>query len=197
MVAGCTRPIQMEDSNSRLGRRLWSSADRDFRANLSSYKNAADLRITLRRLDNTRPFPTCTATESYVGIDGWGASFRFPKVEGVKVSKQGQDIDYGARSYYVETKKGPRGIRHGSGPLWGLGMPFDSDVWRSVKYEETSYDFGRQTIVDARGQWRNGQRWRYLGKLGESAAYSDVDDATSKILDKVMDGACLNSIAIR
>jgi hypothetical protein len=112
----------------------------------------------------------------------------------VKVSKQGHDIDYGARNYYIETASGPKGIGHGSGGWWTLGHPLDSDVWASVKYDEITYIAGRQTIVDTRGQLPNGHRWRYLGKLAESAAYSDVDDATAKVLDQFLDGACIQSV---
>jgi len=33
--------------------------------------------------------------------------------------------------------------------------------------------------------------WRYLGVFGESAFYRDVNEATARILDHVIDGACL------
>ena len=46
-------------------------------------------------------------------------------------------------------------------------------------------------IIDARGQSPGGKRWRQLGKFAESASYSDVDEATAKILDRFLDGACL------
>ena len=35
---------------------------------------------------------------------------------------------------------------------------------------------------------QNGERWRSLGKFGESASYSDVDEATAKILDNFLEG---------
>ncbi len=82
---------------------------------------------------------------------------------------------------------------HGSGPLWSFGTPSDRDVWGSAKYEEVTYDVGGLTVIDARGQLPNGNRWRYLGKFGESASYSGIDGATAKILDQFLDGACLKS----
>ena len=160
-------------------------------------QDAKDLRITLRKFDEERLFPTCSKTRPYIGIDGWGATLQFQQVNDVKASRQGQDLDYGARSYYIETKAGPKGIRHGSGPLWSFGMPSDQDIWRSVKYEEATYDFGGLTITDARGELSNGQWWRFLGKFGESASYSDVDEATAKILDGFLDTACSKSISVR
>jgi len=48
------------------------------------------------------------------------------------------------------------------------------DVWRSLKYEEASYDVDGLVIIDARGQLSNGNRWRYLGKFVESASYSNM-----------------------
>ena len=159
-----------------------------FRSEFVRTQDARDLRIELRKLAE-RPFPACPDTGSYIGLDGH-STFRFPMVPGVKASGQGRDIDYGARSYYVKTRAGRKGISHGSGPMWSFGIPLDEDVWRSVKYGETAYDSGGLTIVDARGQLANGHWWRYLGKIGESASYFDVDEATAKALDRFLDGAC-------
>jgi len=164
-----------------------------FRSELVRMQDATESRVTLQKLNENRLFPTCSNTGQYDGIDGWGAGFQFPRTSGVKASRQGRDIDYGARNYYVATKQGPKGIMHGSGPLWSFGTPSDLDVWRSVKYEEVTYDVGGLTIIDARGQLPNGSRWRNLGKFGESASYSDMDEATARILDRFLDGACLKS----
>lgn len=166
-----------------------------FQSELLRVQLAADVNVTLRKLSQTQTFPTCSTSVQYVGTSGWGASFQFHVMPGVNVSGQGQDIDYGARGYYVDTPQGPKGIRHGSGPMWSFGTPPDRDVWRSVKYEEVVHDVGGLTIIDARGQLPNGDRWRYLGKFGESASYSDVDEATAEILDKFLDGACIKPTA--
>ncbi|HEY6346330.1 MAG TPA: carboxypeptidase-like regulatory domain-containing protein [Bryobacteraceae bacterium] len=162
-----------------------------FRSELVRTQGVTEPRITLQKLTENRVFPTCSNTGQYDGIDGWGASFQFPRTPVVKASRQSRDIDYGARSYYTETKQGPKGITQGSGPLWSFGTPLDEYVWRSVKYEELTYDAGGPMIIDARGQFPNGNRWRDLGKFGESASYSDIDEATAKILDQFLDGACL------
>jgi hypothetical protein len=124
-----------------------------FRSEMVRTRDAIEARVNLRKLSNNR-FPTCSNTGRYDGIDGWAAVFQFPRTSGVKVGRQGKDIDYGIRSYYVHTKQGPRGIRHGSGPLWSFGTPSEDDVWRSAKYEEVVYDLGGGlTIIDARGQF--------------------------------------------
>lgn len=166
-----------------------------FRSELVRTQNATEVRVTLQKQTEDRRFPSCSKTGLYEGIDGWRSSFKFYKIQGVTASTQGRDTDYGARSYYVDTEQGPKGIMHGSGPMWSFGTPVDQDVWRSVKHDEVMYDFGGLTITDARGQLPNGNRWRYLGKFGESASYSDIDEATAKILDKFLDGACLTSTA--
>jgi hypothetical protein len=124
-----------------------------------------------------------------------GGLLGFPKMQGVKASPEGRDVDYGMRYYYVKTRRGPKGIMHGFGPTWSWGMPSDNDVSRSVQYEEVAYDAGGITIIDARGQLPNGNRWRYLGMFGESASYDDIDEATAKVLDRFLDGACLKTRA--
>jgi hypothetical protein len=162
-----------------------------FQSELVRTQDATEIRVTLRKLTGSRPFPSCSGTGQYEGIDGWDASFQFSTVPGVTAGKQGQDADYVMRRYYVDTNQGPKGIMHGSGSMWSFGMPIDRDIWQSVNYEEVIYDFGRFTVMDARGQFQNGNRWRYLGRFGESASYSDVDEVTSKTLDRFLDGACL------
>ncbi len=161
-----------------------------FRSEFVRTQDENGLRITLQKLDNTPHFPTCLENGSYDGLKEWGGAFQFLRISDVKASPERHDVDYGIRSYYVETKSGPKGIRHGSGYMWDFGMPQDSDVWRSVKYAEIGYDFRDRTIIDARGQMANGRWWRYLGALGESASYSDVGEVDAKKLDRFLDGAC-------
>jgi hypothetical protein len=161
-----------------------------FRSELVRTKEAT-VRVTLQRLSETRPFPMCSDTGKYCGSGNWGASFQFPKTSGIKESGEGHDIDNGTRSYFIETKQGLKGIMHGSGALWSFGMPSEPDVWRSVKYDEAIYYVGRVRIIDARGQFSDGTRWRTLGKFGETASYKGMDEATAKILDGFLDSACL------
>jgi hypothetical protein len=102
-----------------------------YRSEVVRTLEATEVRVILRT--ENRLFPTCRATGEFDGIDGWGASFQFPKTLGITASSQTKDIDYGGRSYYVDTKQGRKGIMHGSGPLWTFGLPSDGNVWRSVK----------------------------------------------------------------
>jgi hypothetical protein len=164
-----------------------------FRSELVHTQDATNIRVTLQKSTENRAFPTCSNTGLYDGIEGWEASFQFPRKPAVRASRQGKDIDYGSRTYYVKTKNGPKGIMHGSGRLWTFGTPSDPDVWASVKYEEVTYDAGGRIVIDARGQLSNGKWWRYLGMFGESASYSDMDEVTASILDRFLDDACLKS----
>jgi hypothetical protein len=163
-----------------------------FRSEWVRTKDASQITVTMQKLTGRHELPICLSTGQYERIDGWGASFQFPLIPGVKASAQGQDIDYGVRNYYVHTKPGPKIVNHGSGPLWSFGLPLDTDVWRSVTYEEVRYDVGSVTILNARGQFANGNHWRTLSKFGESASYSDVDETVARILDQFLDGACLS-----
>lgn len=120
-----------------------------------------------------------------------GGLLRFPRVAGVKASRQGRDIDYTSRAYFVKTKAGPQSILHGQGSTWTLGAPADRIVWSSVEYEETLYDRKGTFFLDARGKFPNGLRWRYLGTIGESATYDNANEASARVLDQVLDGACV------
>jgi hypothetical protein len=155
-------------------------------------QKTGEVQITLHKPEGKHALPTCAIDEHYYGIDGWEALFQFPKTPGIKTSRQGHDIDYGIRRYFI-SKQPYKWITHGSGPLWSFGTPPDTDVWRSVNYEEISYDWRDYMIIDARGQFADGHFWGYLGKFGESAEYSDVDEATAQTLDRFMDRVCLKS----
>jgi hypothetical protein len=158
-----------------------------FRSSFLHTQRDLDMRITL--LKSARQFPICPATNAYANPTDEG--FRFPKIPGLKISGRKQDIDYSAESYSVQTPEGRKWIWHGSGPNWNFGIPLDDDVWQSTQFEETVVMSEGLRVVDARGRLADGLRWRYLGRVGESAAYSDVNDATAKILDQMLDGACL------
>jgi hypothetical protein len=168
-----------------------------FQSDLIRTQDAAEVRVVLHKLTQDRVLPPCVNGGRYEGIKGWDALLQFPRIPGVKASRQGRDIDYGVRVYFIKTNEGRKGIRHGSGPMWGVGIPSDLDVWRSIRFEETTFVAGGWTITDARGQFANGHWWRYLGRFGESADYSDVGEVTAKILDKVLDGACFNSALVQ
>jgi hypothetical protein len=156
-------------------------------------REASAVRITLQKITAGRTFQACPDSGDYIGIQGWDASFRFHATAEIKVGAQGQDVDYGIRIYEVNTKQGPKGITHGSGLNWSSGTPLDMEVWRSMKYEEAAYGGGPTLVIDARGQSPDGSRWRNLGRFGESASYSGVDESTAKILDKFLDAACLTA----
>ena len=110
-----------------------------FPGELVRTQDETELRVTLRKPTGNQTFPACSNNGQYEGIEGWAASFRFAMVSGINASKQGQDIDYGARSYYIDTDRGAKSIGHGSGPMWSFGMPLDRDVWRSVTCEGQLY----------------------------------------------------------
>jgi hypothetical protein len=119
-----------------------------FRSALFQNRDATDVRITLTA-STSRSFPNCSDTRGFESIKGWGASIWFPKTPGVKASRQGEDFDYGIRSYVIQTKKNPKGIRHGSGALWSFGIDPSRSLrlaigWvhrNHIQYRRT-YDFG-------------------------------------------------------
>lgn len=149
------------------------------------------VRITLHKIREVRRIPACPGSRQNPGSAGSFTSFVFPKVPGVSVGRLSHDVDYTVRYYTMKTREGRKGIQHGWGYAWSFGLPLDSYVWESAQYVETIYENGAVISIDARGQTASGRRWRSLGKLGESATYDDVDEATAKLLDRVLDGVCL------
>jgi hypothetical protein len=154
-------------------------------------KDASEIRVVLEPERRKPTIQICSNRTKYESIKGFDARLWFPMIAGVKASPQGNDVDYGARYYFVTMEHGTRGIQHASGPMWGFGKPAHDIVWRSVSYDEITYDLGGVTITDARGETEDGKRWRYLGRFLESAAYRDVESEAAVVLDKVLDGACL------
>jgi hypothetical protein len=149
--------------------------------------NAELIHITL--IPGGSALPTCPSKLSCKMINGWSSTFCFPDIDGVNVSKQVHDIDFGMRIYSVGSTNAF--IRHGSGGNWSYGVPEYEDVWDSVDYSEKTYVVAGTFIVDARGKSKTANFWRYLGRQGESASYSGVDEKSAAILDRVLDGICI------
>jgi hypothetical protein len=118
----------------------------------------------------------------------------FPNIDGVDYTKQDNDADYGQRFYTTKVGEGGS-IQHAAGPLWGWGGPLDSDVWEAMAYEEKAFTYQpgdtELLILDSRWQGGDGTLWRQIGKFGETAKYAVADLATVRMLDQVLDGACL------
>jgi hypothetical protein len=161
---------------------------RGFRSQRLAVAGAADVRITLQRVPEL-PFRECSNQSLHEELGGWRPLFRIPGIPGVEADHlQVNDVDHGSRSYGREGEAAR--IIHGCGPMWSFGMPSDGDVWRSIVYEETSYQAGDAGISDAKGELPDGRRWRYLGLFGESAFYRDADREAAMMLDQVMDRVC-------
>jgi len=143
------------------------------------------VRVVLKKED-VRPFPNCASPAPTIGVD-----IRFAKIQGFKNGGTTIDADYSVESYEFETPAGLKTIRHGSGALWSFGTPVNSYVWASMKYQEILFSHGRGTILEARGELKNGNRWRFLGKFGETVMYYDVEPESALVLDKFFDSACV------
>lgn len=133
----------------------------------------------------------CGTFSHCVSLKGFMSAFCLPSIPGVNVSKQGNDVDYGSRSCWITTPGGTPGIQHAAGGMWGPGLPFDEDVWSARNYSERTYvDDEGYNIIDARGKSSDGKCWRVLGHVFETAAYRNVAEPDTPLLDRVLDGAC-------
>lgn len=118
-------------------------------------------------------------------------SLWFAKLPGVTASSVVHDVDYAARRYSVESGSIRYVIQHGAGPMWG-SLPLDSDVWSSATYTEDIWELGRGiSILSAGGRSEDGHQCGFIGTWGETASYSNVDEATAKKLDQFLATACM------
>ena len=125
------------------------------------------------------PFPRCKA--------GAGTAFQLPLAgEG----RPFHDVDYNGRTYTVKTSSGKHYLRHGYGPMWGVGEPLPHYLQVSRSYAETTYA-GRANITAARGELADGTRWRFLGTFGETISYQTKDGEAARRFDLMLDGVCL------
>lgn len=158
-----------------------------------SNKNQGSLAITLS--GPTPQMKPCSASSRCVSLKYFGSAFCLPRIRGVNISKQGNDVDYGCRSYWVATQEGKIVAQHNAGPLWGPGSPLEEEVWSSTEYHETAYqDREGSLVTDARGESTAGKYWRVLGHSFESVSYRGVSAQQAAVLDPVIDGACIEPI---
>ncbi len=145
------------------------------------------LQVRLQSSEIQAPICASACTERIRGY------FCLPQVKGVRVSKLGHDVDYSQQNHFVKVGRNRGGIVHGSGSAWSFGLPDNHDVWGSVGYSENDYTWGTDiSIVDARGQMKDGSKWRFVGLVGESASYTGVQDQQiAALLDQVLDGFCV------
>jgi len=139
-------------------------------------------------------FRECGAFSGCISLKGLGfmSTFCLPRVSGVNVSKQNNDIDYSQRSFGFATPNGYVGIQHAAGGHWGSGRPLDEQVWSAEEYVETTYrDRDGFLIIDARGKAHDGRHWRVLGHVFETAAYRNASRENTALLGRVLDGACV------
>ena len=121
------------------------------------------------------------------------STFCLPRIPGVHVSAQRNDIDYGQRVFAAKTPSGTVVIQHAAGPMWGSGLPFDEDIWSASEYSENAWvDSDGFSLIDARGKSADGTCWRVLGHAFETASYRNVPEQDTVLLDRVLDGACVN-----
>jgi hypothetical protein len=164
---------------------------RAFRGYQSKYWRVSENRDLKIALASQVPrMKQCGASFGFVSLNGFMGRFCFPRVRGVNVTKQDNDVDYGMRVFWVATRSEKVAIRHGSGGMWGDGTPFDAEVWSARDYVEKTYsDPEGVNISDARGKSVDGKCWRVLGHAFESASYRNVSEQDAALLDRVLDGA--------
>jgi hypothetical protein len=156
-----------------------------------------DREVAISLAGPAAPMKECEAPSKLVSLGG-GSVFCLPRIPGVHVGEVGVDTDYAYRWFWFRTHPGKVGIEHAEGATWGTGLPFDEDVWSARDYAETAFHGPKGLfIVDARGKSSDGKCWRILGRFSESANYRDVPERYAALLDRVLDGACVDATQIK
>lgn len=160
--------------------------------NAKYYRTEQDAVVNIALEPAADALKTCPSSSRCLSLDVFLAAFCLVKVHGVEATRQGNDIDYVQRQFLIRTPRGIGGIQHAAGPLWGSGLPLDEDVWSAIKYEERDYlDRDGFQVLDARGTYPNGNRWRVLGRAFETASYRNLPVVEARVLDRVLDSVCL------
>jgi hypothetical protein len=160
-----------------------------YRSEFLPTANAEDRRIVLRKV-GPRPMRECRGIVAKLETANTGKLW-FPVGEEFERGENQPDIDYSMRLYSLKIGRQRKWIRHGAGAMWSFGIPSGSDVHRSVSYSESHYRVGAYYVTDARGEYADGKRWRFVGMIGESADYSDMEPEIADKLDRVLDGVCM------
>jgi len=107
-------------------------------------------------------------------------------------TKKGFDVDYGYFS--IKAPAGGEGYIHGIyGPTATSGRPPGDLLRDSTDVVHSTWTSSLVQGVDVTGISSSGKRWRYIGTLGNAVEYSDADEATARLFDKVFDAMCINS----
>jgi hypothetical protein len=149
-----------------------------------------ELRIVLKIAPMMEAVPICLADSNCVSVST--GIFCLPKVAGIEIGNPGGSIDAFERLFSVHTASGHWQMIHGTGPSWGGATPRYREVWSSITYHESIRKGDRIQAMDATGKTLDGKRWRHIGVAGESVFYFDLDAEAAAIMDRMLDGLCLN-----
>src|SRR5207245_9338666 len=106
--------------------------------------------------------------------------------------------DKAQHAHRVRAPSGKDGIQLTDGLMWDPGLPFDEDVWSAHDYVETTFsDTECFSIIDARGKSIDGKCWRVLAHVFETASYRNVPEEDTALLDRVLDGACVEATQVK
>ncbi len=80
----------------------------------------------------------------------------------------------------------------GSGPLWSLGIPAKRLLEGSISVKKKEL---KPYGVDYHGIHENGNRWRFVGFLGETITYTNASEEAARYFDSLIDGMCWDATA--
>jgi hypothetical protein len=163
-----------------------------YKPNLRTYENTPSNFDVILSEGHVAPWiiSPCSANERR---QGFAIKVLVPK--GTKIA-EGHDIDYVTINFRYG--KSNEWMSIGSGPNWSDGLPPSRYVRDSVSIEDRDVELPLQyeryvnsvDAIDARGQSKDGTKWRYIGRVGESLSYGTKSEAAAKFFDSIIDSAC-------
>lgn len=136
-----------------------------------------------------------SCADTPLSVKRLGFRLRAPVPRGAKVDKRrglhgsGWEIRLGSKKKWLT--------------LWGYfgqyahSYPSDHSLLTSTEYTIQAWRSGHYEGVDFRGRSDDGTRWRYLALFGEEIQYERRTDEEATILDKIVDGVCVQPLPTR
>ncbi|HEY1805529.1 MAG TPA: hypothetical protein VGG45_13725 [Terracidiphilus sp.] len=153
-------------------------------------ESTATSRVALHKLPGGEQFRVCFDAELSARAPGWNGIFQVPKSKARKARAEKRDVDYVARVVTIKSRSKRLWVEQGRGPMWGGGIPEDSDVWKATRYREVTYKLGDLPVVDAKEWMPDGKCMRSVGLFTESILYYGLDCESTQPLDDLVDQAC-------
>jgi hypothetical protein len=108
------------------------------------------------------------------------------------IYKRANDVDYDGFFVGFGPKKNRFWLHTIWGPYGSSGQPPKEWISASVSVLTTTILFDGGEGVDARGVYADGNRWRFIGKVGEEFSYNKASENSAAYFDRMLNTLCFD-----